>query len=253
MPTTWIERNCRSGWPSAVISRRMRSRPNRIPNSSSDSRYRSASSPVITARPAPRGVARACRARPAPPAAAPWPRTLVGELLLGALDLGLELGALLVDAGACALSRSSSPLARICTAPPGIGTVATMSAPLASPNCTRARREMWSVVSSKPGASQRGRDGRPGLDLGQVAPAAQRLNGGDRPLHGVLGLGVDRRGVIVRTGARRAPPAGPRCPGCRSRSPRSRTGSADGRARPSRSARAAARRPARARRRAAAA
>ena len=38
VPTTWIESNRRSGWPSAVISRRMRSRPKRIPNSSSDSR-----------------------------------------------------------------------------------------------------------------------------------------------------------------------------------------------------------------------
>ena len=38
VPTTWIESNCRSGWSSAVISRRMRSRPNRIPNNSSDSR-----------------------------------------------------------------------------------------------------------------------------------------------------------------------------------------------------------------------
>ena len=38
VPTTWIDSNRRSGWPSAVISRRMRSSPNRIPNSSSESR-----------------------------------------------------------------------------------------------------------------------------------------------------------------------------------------------------------------------
>ena len=38
VPTTWIESNCRSGCSSAVISRRIRSSPNRIPNSSSESR-----------------------------------------------------------------------------------------------------------------------------------------------------------------------------------------------------------------------
>ena len=38
VPTTWIVSNRRSGEPSTVIIRRMRSRPKRIPNSSSERR-----------------------------------------------------------------------------------------------------------------------------------------------------------------------------------------------------------------------
>ena len=37
-PTTWIEENCSCGEPSAVINRRMRSSPNRMPNISSEAR-----------------------------------------------------------------------------------------------------------------------------------------------------------------------------------------------------------------------
>src|SRR5918992_1770585 len=47
VPTTWIEAKRRWGMPSTVISLCMRSRPKRIPNSSSPSRYSSAWRKVI--------------------------------------------------------------------------------------------------------------------------------------------------------------------------------------------------------------
>ena len=43
VPTTWIARKASLGAPSAVMSRRMRSSPKRMPNSSSESSHRSAS------------------------------------------------------------------------------------------------------------------------------------------------------------------------------------------------------------------
>ena len=55
VPTTWIARKRSCGLPSTVSSRRMRSSPKRMPNSSSESRWASASSrrQVLTGRPAP--------------------------------------------------------------------------------------------------------------------------------------------------------------------------------------------------------
>src|SRR6202020_2739728 len=69
---------------------------------------------------------------------------LVGELALGPLDLGFELGPLRRHP---APSRSTSSLGRISIAPPGTGTVATGSPPSAV-NDTRARRARCSAVSS---------------------------------------------------------------------------------------------------------
>ena len=46
VPTTWTERKRRCGEPSTVIMRRIRSRPKRMPNSSSERRWRSARSPL---------------------------------------------------------------------------------------------------------------------------------------------------------------------------------------------------------------
>src|SRR6201986_1371899 len=103
VPTPWMDSNARSGCPSAVIRRRIRSRPKRIPNSSSESSQRSASGPVtardppsplrsqrVTLRPQPRQLVALglddLRARLGH-------ERLIGELALGALDLAVELGA----------------------------------------------------------------------------------------------------------------------------------------------------------------
>ena len=78
VPTTWTARKRSCGEPSAVSSRRMRSNPKRIPNSSSERRCSSArprSHAFMKARPAPCAASRACRARPGPRPRAPWPRS----------------------------------------------------------------------------------------------------------------------------------------------------------------------------------
>ena len=81
-PVTWIARKRSCGDPSAVIRRRIRSSPKRIPNISSESRYSSARDRALSgttkglrlvgpARPARPRSARACRARPGRARAAP--------------------------------------------------------------------------------------------------------------------------------------------------------------------------------------
>ena len=97
VPTTWIERNACCGLPSTVSRRRMRSSPNFIPNSSSESRWSSA----LLERPAhPSASSSACSRASLSRSA--WTtgggafvdEALVGELALGALDLTLEPRAL---------------------------------------------------------------------------------------------------------------------------------------------------------------
>ena len=71
VPTTWIASKRRCGEPSAVIIRRIRSRPKRMPNSSSERRWRSACScaPASRASPLRRRPPRAERgasSRPSP-------------------------------------------------------------------------------------------------------------------------------------------------------------------------------------------
>ena len=104
VPTTWTAPKRSCGEPSAVSSRRMRSRPNRMPNSSSDSSRRSASAQLArstTAPPARPSAAPASRARRRPrPPGAPWRRSpallsLPSARLISAaqrLARGLELG-----------------------------------------------------------------------------------------------------------------------------------------------------------------
>ena len=57
VPRMWIEPKRRSGEPSAVIMRRIFSSPKRMPNSSSERRWRSACASLQ--RPTPAGAARA--------------------------------------------------------------------------------------------------------------------------------------------------------------------------------------------------
>src|SRR6476659_859363 len=56
VPRTWIASKLRSGEPSAVIMRRIRSRPKRMPNSSSERSARSASASVNAEEPCARGA-----------------------------------------------------------------------------------------------------------------------------------------------------------------------------------------------------
>ena len=108
VPTTWIAPKRSCGEPSAVSSRRIRSRPKRMPNSSRPSRCSSARAPAsrrapvdVTARRAPRAAARACRARPRrPPSGALATKPSLASLLLRARDLGVEPAAALARSGA---------------------------------------------------------------------------------------------------------------------------------------------------------
>ncbi len=98
VPTTWIALKRSCGVPSAVSSRRMRSSPKRMPNSSSPSRCSSA-------RSADQVTGRALLAQPCELVALGRDHrlrrlgheALVGQLLLGARDLGLQPAAALVD------------------------------------------------------------------------------------------------------------------------------------------------------------
>ena len=195
----------RSGWPSAVISRRIRSRPNRIPNSSSGAgaqrsaprAHASASRPHGSqAPPAPPAAAPACRARPGRPRGRLGHERLVGELALGALDLGVELGAPLGQLALAAPCASSSAPARISTWPPGIGTAATGSAPLRGAVEAEAARDGRRARSCP-------RSRAPRAAASSMAPALtpatsrQRRSAWmacDRPLHGRLGGLVDLAG-----------------------------------------------------------
>src|SRR4051794_9777416 len=99
VPTTWTARNARCGLPSAVSSRRIRSSPNFIPNSSSESRWSSAcsSDQLIPRRPGSSerlelGLEpRELRALAVDDVGGRLrDEALVAELALGAADLGLE-------------------------------------------------------------------------------------------------------------------------------------------------------------------
>src|SRR3954452_1705960 len=106
VPTTWTASKARCGRPSAVNSRRIRSRPNFIPNSSRESRWPSACSSDQVMRGGPGGA-------PVPGGSSERlelrlelgelvalavdhvggrlrDEALVGQLALGARDLGLE-------------------------------------------------------------------------------------------------------------------------------------------------------------------
>src|SRR3954447_11004396 len=106
VPTTWTALKARCGLPSAVSSRRIRSRPNFIPNSSRDSRWSSDCSSDQVMRhgpgggPMPSGSSERLELRlelgELPPLAVDHVggrlrhEPLVGQLALGPRDLGLE-------------------------------------------------------------------------------------------------------------------------------------------------------------------
>ena len=150
VPTTWTARKRSCGEPSTVSSRRMRSRPKRIPNSSSESRcssarprsqraHESSSSSLLSllqlvALGLDDGLGRL------------GDEALVGELALGARDLlAALLGAL---GGAALLGLQVDGVGREHrTLPPGTPTVATGSSPLVE-NSKRASRATCSATRS---------------------------------------------------------------------------------------------------------
>src|SRR3954447_21879384 len=104
-----MDANRRCGRPSTVMSRCMRSSPNRMPNSSSESRYSSACAKFIKGSD-PFAVLSRFELRQRVAVLRELPallvhdggrslrdELLVGQLLLGPLDLGGEVGALLLD------------------------------------------------------------------------------------------------------------------------------------------------------------
>ena len=200
VPTTWTawKRSC--GEPSTVSSRRMRSSPKRMPNSSSESRCSSARPSVPRA---------SCAARPAPARRrvellalglrrrrpAPWPRSPGWPACpRRARSRPRTRRPARARAGARPRGRRR-PTASTATLPPGTPTVATGSPPFVARTrsaraAPRARRRARS--RRPPGA--RG-TGLPGVRADVLAPAAQRRRGLDRPLDLRLDVRVAQRRV----------------------------------------------------------
>ncbi len=172
---------------------------------------------------------RAWRARPPRPPAAPWPRSRRCQLLLGALDLR---------------SEARRAWRRACGSPPRGRRQPTAGSRRRRPGSRSLRRhpvrrspvraeleaaepsQMGDRVAVALGAQLRRQDRRR-LDIGRVAPGADRLDRLDRALHLSLRGRVER---CPRKHRRRGLRADPTTLGCIRRSPRSRTGSAGARA-----------------------
>ena len=180
--------------------------------------------------PARRSAARACRARPGPPAAAPWRRSPGWRACRSArVELGVDARRSGRSSLAIAASRSSPAPPRISTTPPGIGTAATgVCARVGRVAVERQPRQPREVLGGLlvPGRRQPRGSTAPALTSAPVAPASQRLDRGDRALD--RGLGARRRHPPWLGAAQRGHdplrPAAPPIRGSATRSPRSRTG-----------------------------
>ena len=236
VPTTWIAPNRSCGEPSAVSSRRMRSRPKRMPNSSSPSRCSSlarAAVPPALARRSGRGSQRvallaqagelvALGLRPPPPAPCAT-KPCVGELAARRASISASSQprrSLDPARGRAEVDGVGRQHAR--SLPPGTATVAAGSPPSGDHSQRAQPRDVRRRALVALGLEPRGQHRRRrGADA--VAPAAQRLHRGDRARDLRLGVRVDQRRVARSASA--APSAGRRRRGRATRSPRSRTGS----------------------------
>ena len=214
-----------------------------MPNSSSESRCSSAPlqrpAQLTAASQLRRAGARACRARPRRPrAGALATKPLVGELALGAGDLGLEPRAPLARCARASASRSTASDGEHrdrCRRAPA--TVATGSPPFGAPLDAREPRDVRRPCARSPRPPAAPRASRPGGAPTRSRQPRSSCTAAIARASSRLGRLVDQRVVGLRATA--APSAGPRRRGRATRSPRSRTGSPGARARASPPARAA--------------
>ena len=175
----------------------MRSRPKRMPNSSRPRRCSSARSALhaVTARPAPRAAARACRARRRRRPPAPWPRSPGWRASAPPARSRRRASARRSSIRRAAAPRSTASDGSTATDPPGTATVAAGSPSLRPRQPGQPRHVRGRALVALGLQPRRQHRGRRGAD--PVAPAAQLLHGGDRPRQLGLGLRVEQRSSAV--------------------------------------------------------